>query len=75
MPFPVKGESFNVRLARGFRVIDPVARLPLPEDRIVCVPNNTFWRRRVRAGECLLVALSANDTVEVVEGKSDSDGQ
>ena len=37
---------------------DPVSRIPLPPEGKE-VPNNSFWRRRVKAGDVMLVTAPA----------------
>lgn len=61
MPFPEHGPSFRIRLVEGYRVIDPLTNRPVPEDKEITVPNNSYWRRRVRAGECALVVDGEQD--------------
>jgi hypothetical protein len=55
MPFPEHGESFSIMLVDGKRIIDPTTQAPVPSGQVLVVPNNTFWRRRVRANECGIV--------------------
>lgn len=47
--------SFVARPLEGRLVRDPVSGNHLPEEGTV-VPNNQYWRRRIRAGEIEIVS-------------------
>ncbi|WP_072091862.1 DUF2635 domain-containing protein [Trabulsiella odontotermitis] len=48
----------KVRLTPGRAVRDPDNGLLLPENSPVEVPDNAFWRRRLRDGDVVLVPKS-----------------
>ncbi|EAA8358575.1 DUF2635 domain-containing protein [Salmonella enterica] len=48
----------KVRLTPGRAVRDPVSGMLLPENSPVEVPDNTFWRRRLRDGDVVLIPES-----------------
>lgn len=41
----------NVKPAPGRKVRDPITKRHLPADRFTAVPANTYWTRRVQAGD------------------------
>ncbi|EAA5550300.1 hypothetical protein DQJ50_21980 [Salmonella enterica subsp. enterica] len=45
----------KVRLTPGRAVRDPVSGMLLPENSPVEVPDDTFWRRRLRDGDVVLM--------------------
>lgn len=51
----------KVRLTAGRAVRDPDNGQLLPEHSPVEVPDNTFWRRRLRDGDVVLVVKSPED--------------
>lgn len=60
--------SFTARPLEGRVVRDPYTGVPLPEQGTV-VPNNQYWRRRVRAGEIEIVSQDES----VLEDRLDFD--
>lgn len=49
-----------VKPAAGLTVRDPVSRKALPPDGAE-VPNSTYWRRRLAAGDVILVDKPASN--------------
>jgi hypothetical protein len=46
----------KVKLAPGRALRDPVTRQPIPADQVRQVPDtSTYWRRRLRDGDVVLV--------------------
>ena len=55
--------KINVKPARpGLVVRDPRSKRPLPENGGM-VPDNSFWRRRLRSGDVIPVDVVEGDTV------------
>ncbi len=52
-------QTLFVRPAPGARVRDPDTKAPIPADGAV-VPDNGYWRRRLRVGDVVLVVETAH---------------
>lgn len=44
-----------IRVKKGAFVRNPIDFRRLPEDKTIAVENNSYWRRRIKCGECIEV--------------------
>lgn len=56
-------KTLTVQPAPGYMVRDPLTKEPLPATG-AAVPDNSFWRRRLREGSVILAGAKAKKAKE-----------